>query len=169
MIRVARAARDQIVRRAGLEDDLLSARIYLGEMSANLVRPTSGVPEPGEPDRIRLFGQPSSLVGVLPGVEAKTSPVSLTLLERPWDVIGTAMRSRSVITITLLAVLVLATLSHGHRPWPSSLALVTALGLAGQSGGPLILLGRDRPRGGRLENGSWLGDLLQMRLPVPVR
>ncbi len=110
-------------------------------MSANLVRPTSGVLEPGEPDRIRLFGQPSPLVGVLPGIEGKTSSVSLTLREQRWD--GIAMRSRSVVTIALLAALVLTTLSLGHRTWPSSLArLVTALGLAGQSGGPLILLAR---------------------------
>ncbi len=76
------------MRRAGLDEDLSSARIYLGEMPANLTRPPGGVPEPSEPDRIRLFGRPSPLIGVMPGIEATSSKVSLTLEDRPWDAVG---------------------------------------------------------------------------------
>ena len=57
-----RSARDRPGRddaRAGLEEDLSSARIYLGETLANVSRLPVGVPEPSEPDRIRLLGRPS--------------------------------------------------------------------------------------------------------------
>jgi hypothetical protein len=46
-----------------------------------------------------------------------------------------------LVTILLLAGLLLITVSMGRWNWQSSLALVTAFGLAGYTGGPLILAG----------------------------
>ena len=153
LIRAARAARDETMRRAGLDEDLSSARIYLGEMPAQPNSPDGGVPEPSEPDRIRLFGRPSPLLGTMPGIEATSSTVSLTLEDRPWDLIGNGARYPSIVTILLLVGLLLVTVSVGRWRWQSSLALVTALGLAGYTGGPLILAGGWGCRC-RLENGS---------------
>ncbi len=141
LIRASRAARDETMRRAGLDEDLSSARIYLGEMPAKPTRLTGGVPEPSEPDRIRLFGRPSPLLGTMPGIEATSSTVSLTLEDRPWDVIGKGTRYASIVAILLLVGLLLVTVSVGRWRWQSSLALVTALGFAGFTGGPLILAG----------------------------
>jgi hypothetical protein len=141
LIRAARAAREETMRRAGLDDDLSSARIYLGEIPAKLTRPMRGVPEPSEPDRIRLFGRPSPLIGIMPGIDAKESKVSLTLEERPWDVNGNGSHYPSIITIILLVGLLLVTVLIGRWSWQGFLALVTALGLAGYTGGPLILAG----------------------------
>jgi hypothetical protein len=141
LIRTARAARDETMRRVGLDEDLSSARIYLGEMPANLTRPMGGVPEPSEPDRIRLFGLPSPLIGSMPGIEQTSSKVSLTLEDRPWGVTANGALDPSLVTILLLAGLLLITVSMGRWNWQSSLALVTAFGLAGYTGGPLILAG----------------------------
>ena len=141
LIRAARAAREETMRRAGLDDDLSSARIYLGDIPAKMTRPMRGVPEPSEPDRIRLFGRPSPLIGIMPGTDAKESKVSLTLEERPWDVIGNGSHYPSIITIILLVGLLLVTVLIGRWSWQGFLALVTALGLAGYTGGPLILAG----------------------------
>ena len=54
-IRSARTARDETIAKAGLEDDLSSARIYLGETLADVSRSPVGVPEPSAPDRIRCW------------------------------------------------------------------------------------------------------------------
>ena len=141
LIRSARAARDETMRRAGLEEDLASARIYLGEMPANLTRPTGGVPEPSEPDRIRLLGRPSPLIGVMPGIEATSSKLSLTLED------GRGMRSATPRRPDPSSRSFYSWVScWSRRLWAVGrgrvrLALVTALGLAGYTGGPLILAG----------------------------
>jgi hypothetical protein len=141
LIRVARTTRDDTMRRAGLEEDLSSARIYLGELPARLIRPMGGIPEPSEPERVRLVGRPASLVGVVPGIEGKSSAASLTLEARPWDAFDTLSLPRFVTAMLLFTILLLVIISLGRRNWPNSLALVTALGLAGYTGGPLILAG----------------------------
>lgn len=141
LIRVARTTRDDTMRRAGLEVDLSSARIYLGELPASLIRPIGGIPEPSEADRIRQVGRPTSLIGVMPGIERKSSEALLTLEARPWDAVDNVPLPQSVTAILLLTILLLAIVSLGRRTWPNSLALVTALGLAGYTGGPLVLAG----------------------------
>ena len=123
LIRVARTTRDDTMRRAGLEEDLSSARIYLGELPASLVRPMGGIPEPSEPDRIRLVGRPASLIGVVPGIEGKSSEVSLTLEARPRDAFDNLPLHRSVTAIVLLTIFALVVISLGRRIWPNSLAL----------------------------------------------
>ena len=141
LIQAARATRDETMRRAGLDEDLSSARIYLGELPANPARPMGGVPEPSEPDRIRLLGRPTPLIGMMPGIEAASTKASLTLEDRPWALHGYGTRYLSTFTILLLVGLLLATVFVGRGNWQSSVALVTALGLAGFTGGPLILAG----------------------------
>jgi len=139
LIRSARAARDETMRSAGLVEDLVSAQTYLGEMPANLTRPLGGVAEPSATDRIRFLGRPFTLMGEIPGIDGTSSPISLNLESRPWDAIGNALREQSIVLILLLAVVLLVTASIGRSRWPRFLALPAAIGLAGYTGGPLIL------------------------------
>jgi hypothetical protein len=141
LIRVARTNRDDTMRRAGLDVDLSAARIYLGELPASPSRPIGGIPEPSEPDRIRQVGRPASLIGVVPGIEGKSSEPVLTLEARPWEAIDNIPLPRFLTAIILLTILALVVVSPSRRIWPNSLALVTTLGLAGYTGGPLILAG----------------------------
>ena len=157
-IRAARAARDETIRRAGLDEDLSSARIYLGELPAKLIRPMGGVPEPSEPDRIRLVGQPASLVGVVPGMGDKSSVPSLILQQgrlgfRENVAAGPKPRSGSLSSPCYSW----SSPRWGRRNWPNSLALDRGvLGLAGYTGGPVILAGGVGLAAGGLASASTL-------------
>ena len=139
LIRLARASRDEAVQKAGLEEDLKFARIYLGEIPANPTGPPGGVPEPSATDRIRYLGRPFTFMGVIPGIDAASSNGSLILETRPWDTVVVAPRDQSVVTIFVLIGILVVTTPIGRLTWPSSVALVAALGLAGFTGGPLVL------------------------------
>ena len=142
LIRSARAARDETMRRAGLEEDLSSARIYLGEMPANLISPAGWRARTERAGSHPLVRPACRTHRCHAGNRRDVVEVSLTLEERPWDAIGNASRApirrHDSSPRDSLA-------GHGvhwaARTWPSSLALVTALGLAGYTGGPLILAG----------------------------
>ncbi len=77
----------------------------------------------------------------MPGIERTSSEVSLTLEAGAWDALENCLPSWPDEAIALLTVFLLVIVSLGRRTWPSSLALVTALGLAGYTGGPVILAG----------------------------
>jgi hypothetical protein len=139
LIRLARASRDEAVQKAGLEEDLKSARIYLGEIPANPTGPPGGVPESSATDRIRYLGRPFTFLGVIPGIDAASSNGSLILETRPWDTVVVAPRDQSIVTIFVLIGILVVTTPIGRLTWPSSVALVAALGLAGFTGGPLVL------------------------------
>jgi hypothetical protein len=139
LVRLARAAREETIQKAGLAEDLASARVYLGETPANLAGTLGGVPEPIALDRIRYLGRPSTFMGVIPGIDAASSNVSLALESQPWDAIMSPPRNQSIVTVLLLVGVLVLTGSIGRWTWPSSVALLTALGLAGYTGGPLIV------------------------------
>ena len=138
-IEAARAARSEALSKAGLEQDLAAANRYLGQPVENAVRPLPGVPEPIAPDRIRTFGLPSPLMGVLPGVDDPPSKTPLVLESRPWDDRANQPRGQTIIAILVLMAIALVTTAWRPGPWTSSVALFMALGLAGYVGGPLTL------------------------------
>ena len=69
LIESARSDRLEILRRAGLEDDLASAQAYLGQSPKGVERTVIGAPELYASDRIRSPGDRTTFVGVVPGVE----------------------------------------------------------------------------------------------------
>ena len=140
-VRAARAARVETTRRAGLEADLASVQSYLGESPADLTRPLVGVPEPTTPDRIRFFGRPFTLMGVMPGIDEPTSKHSLILESRPWEESGNHPPIPAIVTLVMLIGIALATIGSRRGVWVNSLALILALGLAGYTGGLMILAG----------------------------
>jgi hypothetical protein len=141
LIRSARVARDEAIGRAGLDNDLVAARIYLGDMLANLSQPPAGVAEPSAPERIRLLGRPFSLIGSIPGIDGPSSTLSLTLQRQSLAAIVTGPRDLPIVTILLILGLSLVTVLPARFTGQSALGLMTALGLAGYTGGPLILAG----------------------------
>jgi hypothetical protein len=141
-IRETRAARVEITRRAGLESDLVSAQSYLGTSPVDVTRPLVGVPEAAIPDRVRLFGRPSSLIGLVPGVDGPSATrTSLILESRPWLERGGLPPMPAIITLFLLAAIGLIASGTGRGFWSTALALLVALGLAGSLGGPASLTG----------------------------
>jgi hypothetical protein len=140
-VEAARAARVESLRRAGLEQDLAAATRYLGMAVENVMRPLPGVPEPNAPERIRTFGLPSPLMGILPGVDDPTSKTRLVLASQPWDGPANQPRGQTIIALLVLMVIALVTTAWRPRRRTSALALFMALGLAGSVGGPLTLAG----------------------------
>ena len=63
LIESARGDRLEILRRAGLEDDLASAQAYLGQLPKGVERAVIGVPELYASDRIRSPGDRTTFVG----------------------------------------------------------------------------------------------------------
>jgi hypothetical protein len=141
MIQSARGDRVETIRRAGLDDDLTSAQNYLGQSSANTTRPLVGAPEANEPARIRRFGRPSTLLGVIPGIDEPLSGSTLTFENQTWEQSWKSARNPAIITWSLLLGIALLTTALRHNSWINALALVMALGVVGSLGGPLILAG----------------------------
>jgi hypothetical protein len=141
MIQSARGDRVETIHRAGLDDDLTSAQNYLGQSSANTTRPLVGAPEPNEPARIRRFGRPSTLIGVIPGIDEPLFGSTLTFENQTWEQSWKSARNPAIVTWSLLLGIALLTTALRHISWINALALVMALGLGGSLGGPLILAG----------------------------
>ena len=141
MIQSARRDRMETIRRAGLDDDLTSSQRYLGQSPANPTRPLVGVPEPNEPDRIRFFGRPSTLIGVIPGIDEPSSGNSLILEDRDSEGTRDSTRNPVILTLSLLLGIALLTTASRRNPWINGFALAMALGVVGSVGGPLILAG----------------------------
>ncbi len=141
--RLARAARLETIRRAGLDGDLASVASYLGELPADRSRPLIGVPDATTPDRIRFFGRPFALFGELPGIDEASATPSLVLESRPWWWGEKDSRVPIPAIVTILVLVGIALITFGSRGnfWTSTLALLAALGLAGYVGGPIILAG----------------------------
>jgi hypothetical protein len=138
-LRSARAARNETIVRAGLEDDVAAAQTYLGEGSPTLARPHFGAPEPIASDRIRFLGRPTTLIGLIPGVDVTAPPTILTLETRPLDDLASALPLQAIITIVLISGIALATVGMGRWNRQGSVALLAALALAAYTGGPTSL------------------------------
>jgi hypothetical protein len=138
-IEAARARRAEAVRRVNLEQDLAIANRYLGASSRGEVQNSPIVPEPNAPERIRTFGRPISLMGVLPGVDVPPTKLSLVAESFLWTPNANEPMSRMIIALGLLMVIGLIT--TGWRPGVRTgmLALFLVLGLACLLGGPLEL------------------------------
>jgi hypothetical protein len=138
-IRAARAARAETTRRAGLQQDLAAASVYLGTSTSDGARPLVGVPDAHAPDRIRRFGRPFALMGSLAGVDETAPKRSLTIEPRLWQEDANRARGQAIAGLAvLLGLVVVATAWRpsflGHVP-----ALAMALAYAGYTGGPLAL------------------------------
>jgi hypothetical protein len=141
MITSARIDKLETIAKAGLDVDLASAQKYLGLAPANPTRPLSGVPEPNEPERIRFFGRPSTLIGVIPGIDEPSSGQPVTFENRGSDWTWNSSRFVEIVILSLLmGILLVTTLSYRNR-WINALGLAMALGAVGSAGGPLILAG----------------------------
>jgi hypothetical protein len=140
LIRSARTARNETIVRAGLEQDLAAAQSYLGEGPPTLARPLLGLPEPSASDRIRLHGRPTTMIGLVPGVDVTAAPILLKLESRPWDDIASSLPLQAISTIVLIGGIALAAAGMGRWNWLGFVALSGALGLAACTGGPSMLL-----------------------------
>ncbi len=131
----------EAVRSAGLTDDLASALGYLGLGQAAANRPSGGIPEPIAPCRIRAFGRPAAMLGVVKGLdETSTRPV-LKFAGRLQGGLHEGGAARSAIMVAaLLGVAILATSLVGRRVATAAALLVT-LAVAGLAGGPATLAG----------------------------
>ena len=138
-IESARAARNETIVRAGLEEDLAAAQTYLGAGSRTLARPLVGVPEPSASDRIRFLGRPTTLIGLAPGVDVTAPPILLKLESRPWDVLAITLPIQAIVTVVLVGGIALATIAIGRWAWQGPLALSAAIALAAYTGGPAML------------------------------
>ncbi len=141
MIGAARAAPAELVRRARLEEDLAAAKRYLGQEAADPSRPSAAVPEPNALDRIRIIGRPTALMGMVPGIADPSKGPSMTFGSRPWEAGGHSAPGRAIVATMLLLAIVLLTTSRFRGFWINLVALLTALLLAGYTGGPLVLVG----------------------------
>jgi hypothetical protein len=137
-IQAARTSVIETTRRAGLEADLASVQSYLGESPRGLTGPLVGIPEPSISDRIRLFGYPFALIGVMPGVDDPSSRTPLTLETRSWLARRNQLPGRLVITLALLFGIALLATGLVRGLWSTALALSMALGVAWVTGGPLL-------------------------------
>jgi hypothetical protein len=141
LILAARGDMAETIRKSGLDDDLTSASNYLGQAPSNPNRPLAGVPEPNEPDRIRFFGRPFTLIGVMPGVDEPPSQNPLALVHATAEDTWTSSRILAIVAMSLLLGIALVTTAIPRNPWIDALALVMPLGILGYVGGPLILAG----------------------------
>jgi hypothetical protein len=140
-IRAARAARIETTRRAGFQQDLAAASVYLGTSPAELARPLVGVHEPSAPDRIRGVGRPFAMIGPLPGLDELSPNVSLILEPRLWHDDSIRPRGQAKVALALVLGLVVFAIAWRRGFWGQVLGLAIALGFAGYTGGPLVLAG----------------------------
>ena len=139
----ARIGLEETVRSAGLPDDLASARGYLGLSPEAGNRPPRAIPELLAPCRIRAFGQPSAMIGMVTGLEE--APDGATLIIEG-DARGTSLRGggdRWVVLAAALAVAAIAAMSlDGRRaPVAAGISLVLMLAASALAGGPAMLAG----------------------------
>jgi len=131
----------ELIRKAKLGDDLAAAKRYLGERAADPTRPSAGVPEPNALDRIRTFGRPTALMGMVPGINDPQKSLTMTFGSPPWAVAGHSPPGRALFSIVLLFSMAIVATSRFRGFAVNLLALLAVLGLAGYTGGPIVLAG----------------------------
>ncbi|MGO9917505.1 MAG: hypothetical protein ACLQIB_22735 [Isosphaeraceae bacterium] len=141
LIESARGARLDILRRAGLEDDLASAQAYLGQSPKGVERTVIGAPELYASDRIRSPGDRTTFVGVVPGVDGPPTRNWLTIESQSGEGFWHLARTRAMLILLVLVGIYLATAVLRRRAWIGSPALVLVLTVTGYWGGPLVALG----------------------------
>jgi hypothetical protein len=141
LIHAARAAPVELVRRARLDDDFTAAKRYLGEKLDDTVRPSAGVREPSASDRIRAFGHPTALLGVLPGIGEPSKGTTMTLESRSSDEASQSLPGRAIALIALLLMIAFFATNRFRGFRINLLALLATILLAAFTGGPLVLAG----------------------------
>jgi hypothetical protein len=143
MVQSTRRAVAEALQTAGLAADLASAQSYLGQSTARRSRPFVAIPEASDPSRIRLFGHPTTLMGVMPGIDEPSPPIPLTLESRPGGDSPNRNPAPYQLTVVLafLMGIILVRPMVGVYPAANYTALALALGLAGYAGGPTLLAG----------------------------
>jgi hypothetical protein len=141
LIESARSDRLEILRRAGLEEDLASAQSYLGQSPQGVERPVIGVPELYASDRIRSPGQRTTFVGVISGVDGPRTRTSLTIESRGREGFWHRAHTRAILTLVVLVGIWLVTSLIRRRVWIDSVVLLVVLTSTGYLAGPLVVLG----------------------------
>ena len=80
-------------------------------------------------------------MGMVPGIADPSKGPSMTFGSRPWEAGGHSAPGRAIVATMLLLAIVLLTTSRFRGFWINLVALLTALLLAGYTGGPLVLAG----------------------------
>jgi hypothetical protein len=133
----------EAVRSAGLTDDLKSAGDYLGLPQDQRHRPSSRIPEPVAPCRIRAFGRPTAMIGVNRGVNEPSAVALLVLDDRAaeWHVEDGSVRP-VILAVVLVVAAILATSFGGRLASPAAaISLLLILAVAALGGGPPMLAG----------------------------
>jgi hypothetical protein len=142
-IPTARAEVAGVVRAAGQADDLASAEGYLGLSQDAVNRPAGGIPEPVASCRIRAFGRPMAMVGVVQGRDDPSVHPTLMLGGSARVETSDAGPTRSAIVGAALAVaVIIATTLVGRRaPLAAAVSLAVMLIISALAGGPMLLAG----------------------------
>jgi hypothetical protein len=143
-IRSGRLALVELIQSARLSADLEAARTYLGEStnSGRRSSPPLGIPEPIDLSRIRCFGRPTTLMGVMPGTSELSPAPVLTIKTGAWDGSSKTHQGphRLVVVLVLVLAIILATMFLSVFRGASLALLLLTLGLAGYAGGPALLV-----------------------------
>jgi hypothetical protein len=134
--RASRAAVLEAVRSAGLDEQVESARAYLGLAAGPAGERPSVVPESGGLDRIRRLGKPTFLLGTAPGLQ--DSPIQIEAVgDGPvWYAGSNADRARSLLLLVLLLGLAATGLAAARLASAQALMIASCLALAALAGGP---------------------------------
>ena len=141
LIESARSNRLDILRRAGLEDDLASAQSYLGQSPKGVERSAIGVPELYASDRIRSPGDRRTFVGVVAGVDAPPARSVLTIEGPSRDGVWQLPRTGELLFVFALLGASLLTAIPRRRAWIEAVGLGLVISLAGYWGGPVVFVG----------------------------
>jgi hypothetical protein len=137
----ARGALADAVTSAGLRDDQEAARGYVGGSAAGGPLPPAGIPEPTTLGRIRTFGKPTAMMGIIKGTDDPSPPAVLTLESGRTGATLDPSADRSGLAVLLLVVAAtVATLGAGYRTVGAT-AMALVLGVAALTGGPTLLAG----------------------------
>ena len=127
------------VKSAGMTDDQASAKGYLGESTAALARPSAGIPEPIALGRIRAFGQPTAVMGIVKGIDDPAPSANLTLQKTPPALpLNPPADGSAIIVLLVLGAAIAATFGAGYRLAATG-AMAMVLGAAAYAGGPTLL------------------------------
>jgi hypothetical protein len=142
-IPTARAEVAGAVRASGQADNLASAEGYLGLSQDAVNRPAGGIPEPVASCRIRAFGRPMAMVGVVQGLDDPSAHPSLILSGSARIEPSEGGPTRSAILGAALAVtVIIATTLVGPRaPLAAVVSLAVLLIISAMAGGPVLLAG----------------------------
>ena len=80
-------------------------------------------------------------MGLVPGVDDRSKGATITFENRPWDDASHFPAGRALVAITVLFSIGLVATNRFRGFRLNVLALIAAFGIAGYTGGPLVLAG----------------------------